>query len=315
MTKTTIPPGSRRPLQALLFVVVSSAAVAWAYANTLEALTERWGNDPQYSHGYLVPLFAVGLLWSRRSTLDWSRLSPSLWGLLPVLVGVALRFVSARYSIDYLDGISLLPTLAGFALLVGGSAALRWSWLAIAFLAFMIPLPYRVEIAMQGPLQRFGTLASTYIMQTVGLPAFAEGNIITLGDVRIGVVEACSGLRMLMIFFALTTAVVLVQPGPLWRQVAIVLSAFPIAIVANISRITVTGVLHSLHWSHFADLVFHDLAGWLMMPLALLLLWAETRFLDRLVVIEEELPVALDESAAIVRSTRDHLMKPPALMN
>jgi exosortase len=119
-------------------------------------------------------------------------------------------------------------------------------------------------------------------LQTVGLPAVSEGNIILIDDLRIGVVEACSGLGMLMTFFALSTAVALMARRPLWERLMLIVSAVPIGVCINVVRITATGILHRTVGSNVANAVFHDLAGWLMMPLALLLLWLEMRYLARL---------------------------------
>jgi exosortase/archaeosortase family protein len=98
-----------------------------------------------------------------------------------------------------------------------------------------------------------------------------------MGAVRLGVVEACSGLSMLVVFFALCTAVAVLIRRPLWERLLIVAGAVPLALLANIIRIVVTGVLHKVAGPGLADLVFHDLAGWLMMPLALGLLWVGCR--------------------------------------
>ena len=256
-------------------LVAIASVIAWAYVGTFEQMLRKWSSDPQYSHGYLVPVFSLALLWMRRDALRDAPLRTSWWGVPLLAAGLGLRLAGAYFYIDWFEAVSLLPVLAGCCLLIGGWPALHWSWPAIAFLFFMIPLPFRVENALQLPLRRIGTVASVYAMQTCGLPALAEGNVIVVGEARIGVVEACSGLRMLMIFFALTTAAAIVSPRPLWERVSLVLSAVPIALAANIARITVTGSLHAIGRSDLADLVFHDLAGWLMMPFALGLLWIE----------------------------------------
>jgi exosortase len=146
----------------------------------------------------------------------------------------------------------------------------------------MIPLPYRLQTALAQPLQRLATEASTFALQTLGLPALAEGNTILLNDTQIGIVDACSGLTMLVTFFALATAVAVVIPRRRFDKVLIVLSAAPVAVLTNVLRITVTGVLHETVGSELADAVFHDWAGWLMMPLALLLLGLVLRILARL---------------------------------
>ena len=153
------------------------------------------------------------------------------------------------------------------------------------FLAFMIPLPYRVATSMSGPLQRLATITSTFVMQTCGLPALAEGNVILLNDVEIGIVEACSGLRMLVVFFALATAVALVARRPLLDRMVVLVSAVPIALVANIVRITATGVLHEFVDSATANAFFHDVAGWFMMPLALVMLGIELKVMAALLPV------------------------------
>ena len=174
--------------------------------------------------------------------------------------------------------------LAGASLLAGGWACLRWAGPSIAFLIFMIPLPYRVEYLLGSPLQSFATAASTYALQTLGLPAVAEGNVILIDDSRIGVVEACNGMGMLFMFFAFTTAVILVNRRRLTDRVVIFLSAIPISLFANIVRITLTGFLHVTVGGKVADTFYHDMAGWLMMPLALALLWAELFLLSRMFI-------------------------------
>ena len=272
-------------------------ALAWAYWPTITSLIAQWDRSPDYSHGFLVPVFAAWLLWVRRSLLTsdapaHSGTSLGL-GVVSLVASIVMRLAGARYHIDALDGLSLVALSVGLALLLGGWRAFRWSWPAALFLMFMIPLPYSLEIALQSPLRRIGTIASTYALQTLGLPAFSQGNVILVNNARIGVVEACSGLRMLMIFFALATAVATVSARPWWQRLFIIASAVPIALVTNVTRITVTGFMYGMDFKDLAELVFHDLAGWLMMPMALGLLWAELWYLTHLIVTEEQQPLAL----------------------
>src|SRR5262249_40857049 len=160
-------------------------------------------------------------------------------------------------------------------LLLGGWRILRWALPSIAFLAFMVPLPWRVENALGPPLQFVATTVSTYLLQTLGFMAFAEGFVIHLNEAKIGIVEACSGLSMLMTFIALSTAAAMVVKRPMLDRVVLVASAIPVALLANITRITLTGILHETVGGGAADAFYHDLAGWLMMPLALLFYWFE----------------------------------------
>jgi exosortase len=269
--------------------------LAWVYWPTFAAVVPQWSHNPQYSHGYLVPLFALALLWLRRERLATVSFQASWWGVPLVAAGAALYLAGAYSYVDWLEGVSLLPCLAGVSVLLGGWRALRWAWPAIAFLAFMVPLPYSVEQALGVPLRSLATWASTWALQTLGLPALAQGNIIVVRAHKIGVAEACSGLSMLLTFVALATAVAVVARRPVLDRVIIVVSAIPIALLANVVRITATGVLYETAGSEAAHAFFHDFAGWLMMPFAVGLLWLELRVLARLLVenpLETPLPVA-----------------------
>jgi exosortase len=161
---------------------------------------------------------------------------------------------------------------------------LRWSAPAVLFLIFMIPMPYRMTIWLGFPLQQLATTCSTYVLQTLGQPAVAEGNTILIRDFQLSIVKACSGLSMLVTFFTFSTAVCLVVDKPFSDKLLILLSAVPIALAANVLRIVVTGLMYLYVSNQAATAVFHDAAGWIMMPLALALLGVELWVLKRLFV-------------------------------
>jgi len=277
---------------ALLLV---GGCLLWSLWPALAAMADRWSSDPRYAHGYLVPIFSLALLWMRRARLDGVKPSKSTWGLAFVGLGAAVQLVGGYFRIGTIEGLALLPYLGGLALLLGGWRILEWAWPSIGFLAFMIPLPWRVENALGPPLQFIATTASTYLLQTLGLMAFAEGYVIHLNEARIGVVEACSGLSMLITFVALSTAAALIVKRPLLDKIVLVASSIPVALLANIARITVTGILHDRVGGHAASTFYHDLAGWLMIPFALILYWFEIWILSRLLIeTKYEAPLPFD---------------------
>ena len=164
-------------------------------------------------------------------------------------------------------------------------------WPSLLFLFFMLPLPGFLESMLRQPLQDFGTMTSVFVIQTLGIAAVAQGNVIQLTKGELGVVEACSGLRMLMLFFAICVGAAFMLRCAIWEKVLIVVSAIPIAIFSNVARITITAILYEAarKWptvisTETADWVFHDMAGLLMMPLALLLLWGEMALLSKLLL-------------------------------
>jgi exosortase len=257
-------------------------------------IVHNWEHTPVYSHGYLIPVFAIGLLWYRRDRLKPGECSPSWWGLSLLAVAAMLRLLGARYYLEWFDYVSILPMLAGTCLLIGGTHALRWAAPAIAFLVFMLPLPYRVEVGLRTPLQKVGTIASCYLLQTLGLPAYAEGNQIHgITERPLGVEEACSGLGMMMVFFALTVAVVyLVSHRPLWERLLVLLSAAPIAVISNVLRISATGLLYAWGFDRAAEVLHEQLSAFLMMPVALGLLWLELWFFSKVMVAEDVQPLS-----------------------
>ncbi|HUT09884.1 MAG TPA: archaeosortase/exosortase family protein [Thermoguttaceae bacterium] len=212
------------------------------------------------------------------------------WWLIPLLLlWVVIRWVSAFFVYITLDIFSILPFLAAFVLFVGGWRYVRWAWPSILFLVFMMKLPGAISGTLSHPLQWFGTKVAVFIVQTLGIAATAQGNVIKMSSGDLQVVEACSGLRMLILFFAICVGAALVIRVELWERIVIVVSAVPIAIVSNVARLTITAILYEMSrwWPEVidtatADAFFHDWAGLFMMPLALLMLWGEMALLKKL---------------------------------
>src|SRR5262245_23798066 len=119
-----------------------AAASLYAFWPTLAGLYSKWVNDPQYSHGLLVAPFAIGLLWSKRDRFPRDVRPAPLLGLILLVVAVAGRVLGGVIYFAWLEAFSLLPFLAALLLIFGGFRVLRWSLPAIAFLVFMIPMPY-----------------------------------------------------------------------------------------------------------------------------------------------------------------------------
>lgn len=269
-----------RTMHALLLGVLGLALI-WAYAPTITTLARRWAYEPQASHGAIVPFFALGVLWVRRDRFPEGPGNPTWWGLPLVLLGGLCRLIGTVLALDWFDGFSLLPTLAGLALLARGWSIVRWLLPALVVLLFMLPLPYTVESAISAPLQRFVTQASAYLLLMAGLPAVSEGNILNIGTTRIGILEACNGLGMMNAFLALCTTAGMIVRRPLWQKIVLFLSAIPVALLMNIMRVTTTGLVTWLAGT-LPGKIFHDRSGWFMMPLAVVLVWLEMQLLDRL---------------------------------
>jgi len=253
---------------------------------------DSWMTSPDNSHGLLVPAFAAWLLWSRKDQLDTTKGFGS-WtnvaiGIALITFGVFTRCAGIYTRTITYEACSVLPCIAGIIFICGGWNGIRWAWPAVLFLAFMIPIPGALGGMLSRALQSIATTSSTYFLQTIGIPAVSEGNVIWLTHQSLGVAQACSGIRMLTSFFALATGLALVIDRPLWQKCIIIVSAPGIAIVSNVLRISATAIAYEFGNEKMAELIFHDLAGWLMMPLGLMFLWIELFLLTRVFELEQD---------------------------
>lgn len=258
------PRRSYLPAVALLFLL------AWTYLPVFARLVTTWSTDSDYSHGYFVIPIAALLLWNRRDAMPASS-GPSLAGLLLLGAGLGAWLTGVIVNIPPVEQFSLLPTLAGVVWVLCGTGRLRWALPAIAYLVFMIPLPYSLAIARAGQLQHVAASSAAYLLQAFGIPALATGNLIELEKETLDVAYACSGLQMMIAFLAVTTAIAMMSNFYWLGKVVLVLSAIPIAIVCNILRITITAIAYQYFSGDAVRLFFHDLGGLIFIPIAIAL--------------------------------------------
>jgi len=288
--------GRGRPvLWAGLPALVLLALLAALYAGILRDLAWQWWDDSNYTHGFLVPIFSGVLIWQRRKQLAALPAEGTWIGLLVLLLGIGALLLGDVGSENFLMRSSLIVILVGLVLFHLGWRVFRVVAFPLLFLFFMVPLPATLFYAVAFPLQNLAARNAAWTLDMLGVPVLLDGNIIHLTKQSLGVAEACSGLSMLFVFLALATAVAFVVERPWLDRVIVLLSAAPIAIVANVVRIAVTALAYEYVGREVGDFIFHDLAGWLMMPLALLMMWGVLKLIDVVLVPvpEEEGPVAL----------------------
>lgn len=256
--------------------------LAWAYWPTWSELVRAWEREPDYSHGYVVVPVALLLAWARRERFPGLARGLGWGGLGLILLSVVVRYVGARLYLGVFDAWSLLLWLAGVVWLFCGWRVLWWSWPAIAFLLFMIPLPYRVEHLLSYPLQRIAAELSCWTLQCLGQPALAEGNTLLINDLQLEVEQACSGLRIFVGIVALAFVYLILVRRPWWAKVVLLAGVVPVALVANASRIVATGLLLPHVRGESGQQWIHDASGWLMIPLAAALFALVLWYLDKL---------------------------------
>jgi exosortase len=281
-------------------VIVASCVLATlfliVYGYGLHRLFTIWLADQDYQHGFIVPLFSLFLLWHRRSALGPTAERGSWWAAPCFGAWALMRFNAAYFNYQTLDEYSMILFLLGVVLVVGGWQAFVWAWPAIVFLFFMMPLPAQLSVELALKLQHMATVVSVFLLQMVGIAALSQGNVILLpSSDPLEVARQCSGLRMMMMFFAICVGAAFVIRTPRWEKVVMILSAVPIAVICNIARIALTAVQREVLAWEWLDRAAHDMAGWMMMPVAILMLWGELTLLWRLFPEPEEIGVFLSD--------------------
>lgn len=267
---------------------VASVALIVAYAPNLVELSHTWSNDPNYGHGFLVVPIALVILWRRLDETPWREpreiATSPWWGWGLLLVVLALRELAYEWSFQWLETITLLPACVCLAWAFGGWSLLRRVGPSIMFLVFMFPLPTAINGLITLPLQRIAATGSYFLLQVLGFWVVQQGNVLFLttpfGTRSLDVALACSGLKMLMTLAATVVATILLVPLPLWKRLVLLVSAVPIALVSNMARIVATGLCYYyIHGRKGMDWA-HDISGWMMMPLALVLVGLELKLLS-----------------------------------
>ena len=295
-----VPPG------AWAAAAVMAALVA-SYLPSIRNLVLTWMSEPNYSHGFLVAPIAALILWFRRGDLARVTIRPNVLGWVGLLAILALRAWLYERNEMWVEEATIPVAAACLILAFGGWGLLWWATPALFFLLFILPLPPRINVVAASPLQTMATLASTAILTTTGLPVLHEGHVIFVGSQPLEVARACSGLSMLMSFAALVTAMTIIQrERPLWERIVLMLSLVPIALLVNILRIVATGWAYHVLGHDFGEKIAHDLAGWLMMPAALVFVVLELKILSWLIIPE----VVRDEAIVFLPQSKPQATRP-----
>lgn len=254
-------------------VLLLAAVVIFMYLPALNEFLYDWWHDDNYSHGFLIPVISVYLLWQKKDAIRQVTTRRSAWGLVPLVLGLVVYVAGTAAAEWFTVRFSLILVLLGLVWYFAGTQMLRLTWFAIAFMAFAIPLPYTLFRTLTFPLQLFSTRVTHEIITAVGVPALRQGNILHLQNYSLEVVEACSGLRSIITLSALSAVFAYMSPGGPVSRLILFGTAVPIAIAANVVRLLVTTFGALLVSSSFADGFLHEFSGMLVFMVGLTLLF------------------------------------------
>ena len=255
-------------------VVALSGISLWLYWSILTHLVGQWWHDPNFSHGFFVPLFSALIIWQERNKLATLPVRPSWTGLVIAAIAMCTLVVGQLGAELFLSRSSLLILLAGLIILFCGWVYFRALLFPWAFLSLMIPIPAIIFNQITFPLQLLASRVSSRILPFMGVPVLREGNVINLPAMALEVAEACSGIRSLMSLVALAIIYGYLMEKRVWVRWVLALASVPIAVAANSVRIIGTGLLVQYWDPDKAEGYFHASWGWIIFVISLVMLYA-----------------------------------------
>lgn len=231
----TAPGGGVRRWIPLLALAAGALAL---YAPLVPGLVHEWAEFPNLSHGFAIPFIAAYLVWSRRDQLRAAPIEPSAWGLAALLPGLAALVVGVLGDESFLARMALPMILLGLTLFLSGWQVLAQVWVAIAYLALMVPLPWGTLKQITYRSRLLDADISAWVLSHLGVPIYHDGVMLHLPNVTLEVADACSSIPAIAALLSLGVAYSFVTRRPRPVQIALVLATLPLAIVANIIRIT-----------------------------------------------------------------------------
>ncbi|MCD0458865.1 exosortase/archaeosortase family protein [Roseiconus lacunae] len=256
------------------YLVIAALILGYVYWPTIAWMVDSWQNEPDYGHGWFVLPLAIYLCYQRADKFPGASSGVAWGGLALVLLAVVMRIGSRMAYADFFDAYSLVPLIAGAVWCLLGLRAMLWALPAILFLLFAVPLPYRMESGLSWQLQGVATEFSTFLLRAVGLPAVSEGHVVWIGDEKLMVEEACSGLRIFVGMAACAYFWAVLNDRHWSDRMVLCVAAVPLALFVNAMRIVLIGVLYQWIESPSGQHMVHDVSGYLMIAASFALLGA-----------------------------------------
>ncbi|NQU75256.1 MAG: exosortase/archaeosortase family protein [Planctomycetes bacterium] len=280
----------------MIRVVILGGLFAWLHWRVLYWMGCVWMNNPNWSHGFLIPLFSLYLVYSRWDDIRRVKSRPFLGGLvlmvLCLLAEVSIMSLKAIRNY-WLLGMTMVTMLLAMVLYLGGRRLIRVVWLPIVFLVLSVPLSESIYNRVAYPLQEAAAQGAVIILNVAGVDITRQASSLsllsrTMQTRDLTVAEACSGMRLLMAFFALGVATAYLESRPIWQRVVLVGMALPIAVFCNVLRVAITCTMYYIDRPELGKGVLHNFTGMLMLIPAFGMLYGLGWILNRLFVEVDE---------------------------
>jgi len=251
-----------------------------AYLPTIAWMVDRWSaKESYYSHGFLIPVIALYVIWKRREVLSKIKIDGTIAGIWIVAVSLFIHIISAVLKVYFISGFSIIFSIYGLVLFFFGREMTRKLRFPIFFLFVMVPLPLVIIGNLTVKLKLLATQMSVFTLNHIGFRCIQDGSIIRMPGSFIEVAAPCSGLRSIISLITLGLLFAHVVKVSLIKKSVLFLSSIPIAMATNVMRITLVAVVNDLYGEKFAMGAFHDFTGFLVFAVAFLGLFGVSQML------------------------------------
>ena len=274
----------------LIKIFILGALWIGLFHGTMHRLVRVWLEVPDWSHGPLIPLFSIGILLYIHQRWTGRRPAGSYLGLAVVFFALLANVLAVWwFHLIMLEDYSWWLLLIGMVLTICGWRFTAVVWFPLLFMVFSIRISGQLYTRLQTISQLAAAQASAVLLNIMRVTANLDGVVInmltrTQREVPLTVAEACSGMRILMAFAALGSLLAYTIRRPWWHRIILVIAILPIAVVANILRITAMGLLYYFDHDSWAEGLAHTLEGLLMLPIAFGLFWLLHKLLSSLII-------------------------------
>lgn len=252
-----------------------------AYLPMLKWMADRWtASETYYSHGFLIPLVSLFIIWQRRSALKKIRVAGSYAGIWIMAFGLSINMICAALKVYFISGFSFVIALYGLLLFIYGKEMTRKLTFPIFFLMAMIPLPLVVIGTLTVKLKLFVAQVSTFILNRIGFFCVRDGSLIRMPNSLVSVEAPCSGLRSLVSLITMGLLFAYAMKVSYFKKTVLLLSSIPIAIISNVARVVMVAAVNDLYGEKVAMGAFHDFTGYLVFVFAFAGLYAVSRVLE-----------------------------------
>ncbi len=294
------------PIAALLPLGLATLLLVALFFDGLVQMVGEWEKE-EYSHGYLLPIVTAFFIWQKSTDIAKVEFGDFWPGLAVVVLGVIAYFMGELGTLYTIVQYAFLLTLGGLFLALMGWRGFRLIWVPFLLLLFTVPLPDFLYNNLSSALQLISSKLGVEFIRMFGITVFLEGNVIDLGDMKLQVVEACSGLRYLFPLMSLGFIAAYLFDAAFWKRAVVFLSTIPITVFMNSFRIGVIGVLVDNWGRSMAEGFIHDFEGWVVFMACSVVLLLEMWLLSKIgkerrpfsEVFGVEYPEPLPESADI----------------